>query len=44
MSQGFTDVGRDDPDIVARASFLYDSLYANGRRAERVGASGSNHA
>lgn len=28
ISQGFTDVGRDDGDIVARASFLYDSLYA----------------
>lgn len=29
ISQGFTDVGRDDGDIVARASFLYDSLYAH---------------
>ncbi len=34
ISQGFTDVGRDDPDIVARAAFLYDSLYAHLRRAE----------
>jgi hypothetical protein len=29
ISQGFTDVGKDDHDIVARASFLYDSLYAH---------------
>jgi hypothetical protein len=29
ISQGFTEVGRDDADIVARASFLYDSLYAH---------------
>ncbi len=29
ISQGFTDVGKDDDDIVARASFLYDSLYAH---------------
>ena len=29
ISQGFTEVGRDDGDIVARASFLYDSLYAH---------------
>ncbi len=29
ISQGFTEVGRDDEDIVARASFLYDSLYAH---------------
>ena len=34
ISQGFTDVGRDDSDIVARAAFLYDSLYAHLRRAE----------
>ncbi len=32
ISQGFTDVGADDPDILARASFLYDSLYAHLRR------------
>ena len=32
ISQGFTDVGRDDHDIVDRASFLYDSLYAHLRR------------
>lgn len=29
ISQGFTDVGRDDDDILERASFLYDSLYAH---------------
>jgi hypothetical protein len=29
ISQGFTDVANDDPEIVARASFLYDSLYAH---------------
>jgi hypothetical protein len=33
-----------DPDIVARASFLYDSLSAHLQRSGRVGASGSNHA
>jgi hypothetical protein len=29
ISQGFTDVGKDDADILSRASFLYDSLYAH---------------
>ena len=29
ISQGFTLVGRDDADILERASFLYDSLYAH---------------
>ena len=29
ISQGFTQVGKDDGDTVARASFLYDSLYAH---------------
>ena len=29
ISQGFTDVGKDDADILVRASFLYDSLYAH---------------
>lgn len=33
ISQGFTDVGADDPDILERAAFLYDSLYAHLRRA-----------
>ena len=32
ISQGFTDVSRDDVDILDRASFLYDSLYAHLRR------------
>jgi len=32
ISQGFTDVAADDPEIVARAAFLYDSLYAHLRR------------
>jgi hypothetical protein len=29
ISQGFTEVGRDDVDILDRATFLYDSLYAH---------------
>jgi hypothetical protein len=33
ISQGFTDVGKDDADILERASFLYDSLYAHLKRA-----------
>jgi hypothetical protein len=33
ISQGFTDVARNDAEIVERASFLYDSLYAHLRRA-----------
>ncbi len=33
ISQGFTVVGKDDADILARASFLYDSLYAHLKRA-----------
>ena len=32
ISQGFTDVGADDAEILERASFLYDSLYAHLRR------------
>jgi hypothetical protein len=32
ISQGFTEVAGDDAEIVARASFLYDSLYAHLRR------------
>jgi hypothetical protein len=32
ISQGFTDVGTDDEDILNRAAFLYDSLYAHLRR------------
>jgi hypothetical protein len=33
ISQGFTDVASDDAEIVERASFLYDSLYAHLQRA-----------
>lgn len=33
ISQGFTDVAQDDVDILDRASFLYDSLYAHLKRA-----------
>lgn len=29
ISQGFGDVGKGDADILERASFLYDSLYAH---------------
>ncbi len=29
ISQGFTDVSKDDDEILERASFLYDSLYAH---------------
>jgi hypothetical protein len=29
ISQGFGSVARDDPEIVERASFIYDSLYAH---------------
>jgi len=32
ISQGFTDVTAGDPEIVERAAFLYDSLYAHLRR------------
>jgi hypothetical protein len=32
ISQGFTDVSADDSEILDRASFLYDSLYAHLRR------------
>lgn len=33
VSQGFDDVGKDDADILDRASFLYDSLYAHLKRS-----------
>lgn len=33
ISQGFTDVSADDAEILDRASFLYDSLYAHLRRS-----------
>jgi hypothetical protein len=29
ISQGFTEVSKDDEEILERASFLYDSLYAH---------------
>ena len=32
ISQGFGDAGQDDLDVVNRAAFLYDSLYAHLRR------------
>ncbi|HEV3075821.1 MAG TPA: chromate resistance protein ChrB domain-containing protein [Thermoanaerobaculia bacterium] len=32
ISQGFTEVADDDHEIVERAAFLYDSLYAHLRR------------
>ena len=32
ISQGFTDVGADDTEILERAGFLYDSLYAHLQR------------
>ncbi|HEY2796878.1 MAG TPA: chromate resistance protein ChrB domain-containing protein [Thermoanaerobaculia bacterium] len=33
ISQGFTEVSRDDAEILDRALFLYDSLYAHLRKA-----------
>jgi hypothetical protein len=32
ISQGFPEVGRDDSEVLERASFLYDALYAHLRR------------
>ena len=32
ISQGFTEVGKSDDEILDRASFLYDSLYAHLKR------------
>ena len=32
ISQGFTDVSKDDDEILERAAFLYDSLYAHLKR------------
>jgi len=32
ISQGFTDVAGDDAEILERASFLYDSIYAHLKR------------
>jgi hypothetical protein len=33
ISQGFGDAGEDDADILGRASFLYDALYAHLKRS-----------
>ena len=38
ISQGFTDVSKDDAEILGRAAFLYDSLYAHLRRRLSAGA------
>ena len=35
ISQGFTEVGKNDEEILERAGFLYDSLYAHLKRAGR---------
>ncbi len=40
ISQGFTDIGKDDAGILERASFLYDSLYAHLRREAAEGNAG----
>ena len=37
ISQGFTEVGKDDAEILERASFLYDSLYAHLKHAAGSG-------
>lgn len=37
ISQGFTEVGKDDEEILERASFLYDSLYAHLKHAAGSG-------
>jgi hypothetical protein len=37
ISQGFTEVADDDAEILARASFLYDSLYAHLKRRLAAG-------
>jgi hypothetical protein len=37
ISQGFTEVGKDDEEILGRASFLYDSLYAHLKHAAGSG-------
>jgi len=37
ISQGFTDVAKDDAEILERASFLYDSLYAHLSRHDTGG-------
>lgn len=37
ISQGFREVGRDDHDVLDRAAFLYDALYAHLRWAVAEG-------
>ena len=37
ISQGFTEVGKDDEEVLERASFLYDSLYAHLKRESGIG-------
>ncbi len=34
ISQGFTDVAKDDEEITEKASFLYDALYSHLKREE----------
>lgn len=41
ISQGFTDVARDDAEILEKASFLYDALYAHLRRRSAAPATQS---
>ncbi len=36
ISQGFTDVARDDEEISTKASFLYDALYSHLKREEKT--------
>ena len=38
ISQGFTDVAADDAEIIEKAAFLYDSLYAHLRKRAAEGA------
>ncbi len=40
ISQGFPDVGNDDADVLERASFLYDALYAHLRQKAGMPAGG----
>jgi hypothetical protein len=36
ISQGFTDVAKHDLEIIEKAAFLYDSLYAHLKREEKT--------
>lgn len=38
ISQGFTDVAEDDAEILEKAAFLYDALYAHLKRRTGVAA------